>query len=976
VTIPVWQPGHYYAPGDVVIPTAAPAIVVTDIDNGNFDAGDVDWTKGTGWSIATDRHFNGTHSAKFNNTGTAQLVNDTARDVLPGTSVTINGVVDQGASSSGQASAALQIVWLDAADVVIDTTTGTAISSGNDGTWKAATVTGVAPAGTAKAKAAVTATRTGGSEALWVDNLTWNVTAPDRPTGLYYRAVQPEIGASAANEPAWPIVNGQQVVDNDVIWEAVTGTRVEWTAYPILKSGDTEPDWPLENDALVEDNTIAWKAITQRITDPKCPHGPIVTMGASKIFCANYDIVNFCATNNARDWSSEGDAGYLPVNMQEFGANDVRVLNIYRGNLVVMSSEVFQMWQIDPDPALMSIIDSMPAIGSTYHEAAMPVAGDLLYLPPLGVRSVGIAGGSTNLDAGDVGKPVDPLVREALAAANAAGERPLGLYYPAAGQYWLVFNTPDPTPEAIPEGYVLFHASGVDDLKQLNYVDDTFDPIIAPAPETFSPSVFDIAETFNGDQIMFVRGSNVAIDNKLFHSWAYIDGAFVPTNTVTGATDAGLRIDAQDGGTEVATVAVAVQGTDPARVFTFDGDDYTEVVVEAVTCIDNDDKDVALSPDATLLACAYVQTAGSPTTRALRLYERDEDGDYVSIDVDTQLATGGRPNIAFSSDGTHLAYATDVVGYGLKVFKVSEGSLDLIFSDAACQTPDKGAVAYSQDGLWLAVSSGSFPGTLRLYSIDGDTYTLESANALSAITGLEYVFDAKFYQGGDKLIVSVQVTAWANRVMHIYNVGSDGALAEDTNVQTEYDASSFDTYSYAAAASPLVVPDPPEPITGTSIAYVFDIGSGTVGKWCRYEFPFRIDAWTLLGDDLVLRADDSFVTVDDTLFTDAVWNTVESIWTTEGYDGVVWWPWLDFGTPGADKEMVGIDMIASGLPTVDVGYDQKNKDRFGEAVPVPDDTLYDGPVPYEITAPTLSIRITFSGGTAWKLNAVNVYFAK
>lgn len=916
MTIPVWAAG-YYAPGDVVIPTAAPALVVTSIDNGNFDAGDTGWTKGTGWTIGTDRKFNGTHSAKFNNTGTAQLLNNTARDVLPGTSVTINGVVDQGASSEDEATAALQIVWLDAANVVISTTTGTAITSGSDGSWKAATVTGVAPAGTAKAKAAVTATRTGGGDALWVDNLSWNVTAPDVPSGLYYRAVQAAYAATAANEPVWPLVNGVQVVDGDVTWEAVTGTRVEWTGYPILKSGATEPDWPLENGAIVADNTIGWTAITQRITDAKCPNGKVVVMGASKIFCANYDIVNFCATDNARDWTTAGDAGFLPVGMQEYGANDVAVLNIYRGNLVVMSSEVFQMWQIDPDPALMSIIDSMPAIGSTYHEAAMPVAGDLLYLPPLGVRSIGIAGGSASLDAGDVGKPVDPLIREALAAANAAGLRPMALYYPAAGQYWLIF----PQMEA---ARLVFES----------YVE--------------GPPTVVLAEDVAGEGDFSESTATPAL------------GSTSATYTAAFSPDGRL-------------MAVPHDETG-VTIYVWDGVEYTlaaEIELEDAIA-------ATFSPTGEHL---YVGRTAAETHGPFKIYSRTDDATWVEIyekaetgfrSTDGAWSADGNRFCATSIGETIFAYSVSGDVYTPVVFPEGDGTVfvalmgDLLLASAF--TVDAGVSVYKfEEGeytfLYVLPDSGYGNPIVsrdsRTVIIDGVVYTREEGTDTLTATGTVIGTTGDTFPG--RILYDGRVIYSADGGLYLLEAeGDDYVVAE-----TIYGS------SWLLGAAPEA-----RSVGPGCEAFVFDIGSGTVGKWCRYVFPFSIDGWTLLGDDLVLRAGDTFVIVDAAATEDAVWNEVESIWSTQGYEGVVWWPWLDFGTPGQDKEMVGIDIIATGLPTVDIGYDQKNKDRFGEAIAVPDDTLYDGPVPYEITAPTLSIRITFEGGTAWKLNAINMLFAK
>ena len=86
----------------------------------------------------------------------------------------------------------------------------------------------------------------------------------------------------------------------------------------------------------------------------------------------------------------------------------------------------------------------MEGIGSTYQQAAHPVANELFYLSPLGVRTVGIAAGTANLAAGDAGAPIDPLVEVAL---RTVGVRPLAAYYPNQGQYWLMMRPPLPEEE-------------------------------------------------------------------------------------------------------------------------------------------------------------------------------------------------------------------------------------------------------------------------------------------------------------------------------------------------------------------------------------------------------------------------------------------------------------------------------------------------------------------------------------------------
>lgn len=440
MTVGVWQPGRTYPTGSLVRPTGGGAVVPSQVVNGTFESGDVDWTKGTGWTINSgDQPFQGSWSAKFSFTGTSNLDSQNDVPVTPGQSITCSAMVQQGASSAGQAGARVILVWLDGSGVVISTSEGNLVDSASGGAWKMSTVTATAPAGAATVFARVTAFRNSGSNPLWVDNVLWNYTVPNPGTGLIYQAVQPDTGTSAASEPAWPTVLGVQVNDGSVVWEAIGDTRIEWTARPILKSGATEPTWPTTPGEFVSDGNIAWECVVRNVTDERCPNTKVVLIAASKIFAVDEDIVAFSATVNPLDWSTQGDAGYLPTGLQQYGANPMTALGLYRGNLVAWNSQGMQIWQVDEDPARMQLLDALP-IGSTYPKAVAPVQNDLLFLTELGVRSLGIAGGSVNLQAGDVGMPIDPLVREALITAKSEGKTGLATYFPAQGQYFLTFT--------------------------------------------------------------------------------------------------------------------------------------------------------------------------------------------------------------------------------------------------------------------------------------------------------------------------------------------------------------------------------------------------------------------------------------------------------------------------------------------------------------------------------------------------------
>lgn len=438
---PFWQAGTLYLPGDLVQPITQPPPNNPQVANGNFAGGAAGWTfSGAAGYVATGGYGGGAAARLPGNQPDGVAVNNTQLVVPVGGQLTATSMIAQGASSAGRTAGWTEIRWFDGLNTLLQTDKGNVVDDGSGGAWHQSKVTATAPASAAYARAAIHLTSDAGhNDQILGDNLSVSGASAGLPEGLVYKAVQAESGTSGSGEPAWPGILGQQVIDNEVIWEAVTTSRVTWTASPRYVSGSTEPLWPTDIGAMVQDGTINWKAISRRVDDEKCPRTKVVAIVASKVFAVDKDIVKYSATANPLDWSTVDDAGYLPTGLQQANSNDMAVLAQYRANLVALNASSFQNWQVDPDPASMAILDQMDGIGSQWQKAAVPVSNDLFYLSQLGVRTIGIANAAENLASGDVGAPVDVLIQQAMLYAERTNSTPLATYYPGSGQYWLAF---------------------------------------------------------------------------------------------------------------------------------------------------------------------------------------------------------------------------------------------------------------------------------------------------------------------------------------------------------------------------------------------------------------------------------------------------------------------------------------------------------------------------------------------------------
>lgn len=442
-----WAAGTLYAPGAVVQPTTSQGAFLNAIPNGDFENGDDgSWILTGGVTYNNVNEYQGNECLQF----TADHSNETATMssfgvVTPGQSVTATVYVNPN-NSGANLGMGISLRWYDSTDTFLSSINGPVQENGG---YRLTSVTGIAPSKAAHCRVQLFGGNGTSAHTGYADLVSWNLATPTPVSNFLFEAVQAAVGVSASVEPTWPTVNGSTVVDGGVTWKAIGTSIITWEAIPIMQSGDTEPVWPTAVPLAVHDastftdsngdsidTSISWIANSRQITDPKCPNTNAVVLNSSHVFAVDKDIVPFSAAVDPTDWSSANNAGYLPTGLNNYGDNPAAVLALYRSNLMAFNAGGYQMWQTDPDPANMALLDAQP-IGSIYTRAAQSVANDLLFLTEVGVRNLATVGATANMQVGSSGQPVDPIV---LAQLKAATYVPLSLYYPGKGQYWLFFG--------------------------------------------------------------------------------------------------------------------------------------------------------------------------------------------------------------------------------------------------------------------------------------------------------------------------------------------------------------------------------------------------------------------------------------------------------------------------------------------------------------------------------------------------------
>jgi len=169
-----------------------------------------------------------------------------------------------------------------------------------------------------------------------------------------------------------------------------------------------------------------------------------------------------------------------------------------------------------------------------------------------------------------------------------------------------------------------------------------------------------------------------------------------------------------------------------------------------------------------------------------------------------------------------------------------------------------------------------------------------------------------------------------------------------------------------------------------SQAFVLTInGAQGIKSWSRYTFPDTITDWTIQNSVLYLRTAGNLVWQFDanTLVDDAgaTGNNVV-------FNGVIQWPYLDMGSLGINKMLVGADLVGDGDVILQVAFDQADKTTFVDNPAFVDslnvtapytiaiaDTVPGEPLPIPINAPSYSLILTFPGGQQWTWEAANLY---
>jgi hypothetical protein len=190
-------------------------------------------------------------------------------------------------------------------------------------------------------------------------------------------------------------------------------------------------------------NTTTSIVTATGITDASCPKSGKMVTATGRVYAISDDGLNvrFCKVGDPTDWTTAGNAGFLPVSQYFASGQKAYALGLYQDKLAVFTDQSIQLWTIDPDPTAMALDRVIDGVGTRHHKSIVSLNGDLMFLSETGVRSLttlSIALFPTDVD---VGLPVRSLTVSPTTLQRFAA----GSYEPAAmslaatplGQYWV-----------------------------------------------------------------------------------------------------------------------------------------------------------------------------------------------------------------------------------------------------------------------------------------------------------------------------------------------------------------------------------------------------------------------------------------------------------------------------------------------------------------------------------------------------------
>ncbi|HET9679405.1 MAG TPA: hypothetical protein VFP95_02455 [Gammaproteobacteria bacterium] len=145
--------------------------------------------------------------------------------------------------------------------------------------------------------------------------------------------------------------------------------------------------------------------------------------------------------------------------------------------------------------------------------------------------------------------------------------------------------------------------------------------------------------------------------------------------------------------------------------------------------------------------------------------------------------------------------------------------------------------------------------------------------------------------------------------------------------------------------------------------------SSRVTAWSRYTLPWAVEYAATLGDVMYVLADDGGL-----YYQDETRHSDDDGATPVTYTLSVDWPYLDMGAPGMNKQLTGIDVVASQAVKFQAAYDQSAVGNKTTLIEIGPDNRPGGIVPVGVLSTSIAPHIEHTVDEAAELFTLAVYY--
>lgn len=170
--------------------------------------------------------------------------------------------------------------------------------------------------------------------------------------------------------------------------------------------------------------------------------GEFVWTSGNKVYQLSESVLFFSGIDSPTEWLDASlGAGFINMSNQAAGSEKLKAMANYYQNAAVFSERAVQIWFLDPDPDKNSQLQVLSNTGTIAgHSVVQFGDNDVFYLSETGVRSLRARDSSNAAFVGDVGNPIDDIIRSEIQSSRSNAVIAKGVIEPREGRYWLAIG--------------------------------------------------------------------------------------------------------------------------------------------------------------------------------------------------------------------------------------------------------------------------------------------------------------------------------------------------------------------------------------------------------------------------------------------------------------------------------------------------------------------------------------------------------